>query len=778
MYHSLMLLAGMLVLFYSPSLPDIAEIIILAVSSLLLYRSKFRQMHFLASFLLAYSWAGAYASYHQTGNLPNVLVNQTALLSACIIRVKKHSANYQRVVAKVSKASVQGKEVTFKGKVSLSYYSAEKMQNKIGWCGEIFAKLKPVHGRLNRRGFDYEAWAYVEKIKALGTIKKQFDFEPSERMYHRFLQFKSTLVEELTLKLGHSKSFELVISLALGERDLISNEVWTVLRQTGTSHLLAISGLHIGFVFWMMSKISTLIWRYLGGLSLFISAQKMGWLSGLAFSLGYLLLAGLPLSGCRAWVMLVCCVCIRLFDKRVEFNYSLLVALWGILLVWPSSVLAIGFWFSFIAVALILSQFSHIKLRLRSTSKRLAYRQVNKFKELAKIQCLLSLAIIPLNVIYFGEISLISPLANLIAVPLVTLFILPLILIGILLHLLGFADASELLHLYSVDFLDRLLDGLIVLNQVKGSVTMPVVSHLYSWCLILMAIFVYRHYRLWPGRWLLCLLFVPLVMAPESKFKPGEFAVTVFDVGQGLALWLKSSNHNILIDTGFGTENGFNHFDATIYPAFKAAGVNKIDALILSHGDADHAGGLSALLQSDLQIGQIYSSRKLAQSVGVYCDHRLTWQWDDIRFRFLTTDKVTGINNQSCVLSIRSPLGSVLFPGDIERESELKLVRQYKNSLAAQVLIVPHHGSSSSSSAHFIHEVNPQLAIFSAGYLNRYGHPNKKIVRRYTNASVELLNTACQGQIRLLIDESGLTYESLRQKRPPFWRHQCQAPLL
>ena len=774
MYHSLMLLAGMLVLFYSSSLPAVAVIFILAVTAVVLYQSKLRCIRLLASFILAYCWAGGYAVYQQSNNLENVPINQPLRVSGCITDLIIHSANYHRIVIDVSKVSRNGEALGFKGKASLSYYKTGENSYQNGWCGEMIAKLKPVHGHINQRGFDYEAWAYVEKIKALGTLKQLLEIKPGEGVYHRYLQFKSKLVDALSQKLDHRNSFPLLISLALGERDLIENDTWMLLRRTGTSHLLAISGLHIGFVFWMVSLLSTWIWRNLGSLALLISAQKVGWLTGLVFAGGYLLLAGLPLSGRRAWVMLACCVGIWVFDARIEFKQSLIVALWVILLVSPSSVLAIGFWFSYVAVALIVSQFAHFNLRLNPHSGLFAHQKVKKIATLVKIQCLLSIAIIPLNVIYFGEISLISPLANLIAVPLVTLMILPTIFLGTILFAIGLPEISQPLHLFALSLLDGLLGGLALLSKIKGSLTMPVLSHQFCWYLLMIGIFIYQHFRQWPGRWVLCVLFIPLSFNPQAKLQAGEFELNVFDVGQGLAIWFRSADHNMLIDTGYGVDKGFSYFETTIYPVLMAAGVSKLDVLVLSHGDADHAGGLNALLRSELKVDRIYSSKRQAQTLGLYCDDKQAWQWNEISFRFLTSENVAGKNNQSCVLKIHSKYSSVLLPGDIERESELALLRQYKDMLETNLLIVPHHGSSSSSTAHFLHAVNPDTAIVSAGYLNRYGHPTIKIISRYKKAKIALFNTACHGQIRFAVHENDVTYMSLRQKSPPFWRHQCR----
>ena len=773
MYHSLMLLAGMLLLFYSPSLPTIAGLCLLALSSLVLYQSRLYCIRLLATLILAYGWAGADAIYNQANDLSKTLVNQSVLLSACIIRFKIHDSNYQRILIDVSQASQSGKAIAFKGKVSLSNYSAETDQYQKGWCGKLTARLKPVHGRLNQRGFDYEAWAYVEKIKATGSLQHLYKFEPGSDIYNRYLQFKSSLVSAISQTLEHTQSFELVISLALGERDLISTDVWAVLRQSGTSHLLAISGLHIGLVFWMMSTISTLIWRNSGWFSLVISAQKAGWLSGLAFAGGYLLLTGLPLSGRRAWVMLACCVGVWVFDKRIEFKHTLVFALWVILLLWPSAVLAIGFWFSYIAVALIISQFVHLNINFNSKPGLLNHRISQRIKDLVKIQCLLSVAISPLNVIYFGEISLISPLANLIAVPLVTFIILPVILTGTFLQLADYLVLSKPILVFAADCLDWLFSGLKLLSDLKGSLLMPKIDGSYSWYLLLIGIFVFNQYRAWPGRWVICLLLFQLMMSPKSKFQSAEFELNMFDVGQGLSIWVRTANRNILIDTGFGIDNGFSHFENTIYPVLKAHGVNKLDLLVLSHGDSDHAGGVNALLDSDIYINQIYTSKQLAQALGVFCDHRISWRWDDIKFSFLTQENVFGDNNQSCVLKVDSKFGSVLLPGDIEHESEIKLVRQYAHKLSAEILIVPHHGSSTSSTPHFLHYVSPKLAVVSAGYLNRYGHPTLKVVQRYKNRNVRLLDTACNGEISIVINQQGLTYSSLRQTSSPFWRHQC-----
>lgn len=768
-----MLLAGMLLLFYSSSLPSVAVVCLLIFAGVTCYRFKIPLIRLLATFLVAFGWAGLFAIYNNANDLPDALVNQTSTLSGCILRVKRHAPSYQRILINVTEVIDDGASVEFQGKASLSHFGAVNGQFHNGWCGVMTANLKPVHSRLNRRGFDYEAWAYVEDIKALGTLVQLYDFKPGTDLYSRYLQLKSAMTDDLRQALSHKNAYELVISLALGERELIETGVWKVLRQSGTGHLLAISGLHIGLVFWMGSALSALIWRVSGNLPLYICAQKAGWLCGLACAGGYLLLTGFPLSGRRAWVMLACWVCVGIFNKRIELKQTLVIALWLILLIWPSSVLAIGFWFSYVAVALILSQLAHYKIRLNTQSSLSDHRITGKISQLIKLQCFLSLAICPLNVIYFGEISLISPLANLIAVPLVTFVILPVILLGTISHFAGWYIYSEPMLSYAADCLNWLYTGLSALTGVRGSLVMPQIVHTYAWILLLAGVFTYDQFRLWPGRWMLCFLFLPLLMIPNKQLNTGEYELSIFDVGQGLSIWFRSANHNMLVDTGFGIENSFNYFEHIIYPVLKAKGVNKLDTLVISHGDIDHAGGLSALIGSDLGVGQIFSSKTQSQSLGRFCGNKVAWQWDGIEFRFLTQEQVTGENNQSCVLKIHSNYGSALLPGDIERESELQLLRQFRELLDSQILIVPHHGSSTSSTPHFLSAVQPRIAAVSAGYLNRYGHPAGKIVDRYKTRNIKMLNTACGGELIFSIRKHGISHSQLRYKKQPFWRHRC-----
>lgn len=768
-----MLLAGMLLLFYGPSLPDVTVIILLLVLVPVCYRSRIYLIRLLATFCLAYGWAGLHALHSHSQELPGSVVNQPLQVSGCILGLKIHSADYQRLLVDVTQVSHNGERVDFSGKASLSYYNAANNRMENGWCGEMKARLKPVHGRLNRRGFDYEAWAYVQDIKALGTIKEIHEIGPGNGVLNRYRLLRSSAIDKLSHALQQGSSFGLVLSLALGERDDIPADHWKVLRHSGTSHLLAISGLHIGLVFWFVSTISTLIWRSCAGLSLFVAAQKAGWLSGLIVSGGYLLLAGCPLSGRRAWVMLACCVLLWLCDKRIDFRHALALALWVILLIWPNSVLSIGFWFSYVAVALILTQFVHLEIK-PAARQGLRHRScLDKIKSLVKMQCLLSVAIMPLTVIYFGEISLVSPLANLFAVPLVSFLILPLILAGTVFLFAGWQALSQPLLGLAAFGLDGLFSVLSFFSALGGSVFLPQIEYSYSWSLLLLGGFVILVFSRWPGRWMVCLLIVPLIVNSKNSMRPGEYALTVFDVGQGLSVWIKSPNHNMLVDTGFGLKNGFNYFDSVIYPVLKSAGVDKLDVLVLSHGDADHAGGLHALKRSDMEVTQIYSSAELANTIGDYCDPDISWQWDGVRFRFLTREYGSSDNNQSCVLRVHSGLGSALLPGDIESQSELQLVMEYPHLLNVDLLIVPHHGSATSSTPHFLTAVSPSLAVISAGYLNRYGHPAPWVVERYQKRDIKLLNTACGGEITIHISEQGTEDHALRPSRQPFWRHQC-----
>ena len=773
MYHSLMLLAGMLCLFhgfYLPSVHVLAGMFI--VSSLFLLFRQFGTK-LIVVFLLGYCWAGLFANYSASQNSLQSLINQPLEVSGCLLNIKNHSSNYQRLLLEAEEIFLNDQLTGFKGKISLGNYQPLNTNIKPGWCGQFTVTLKPVHGRLNQHGFDYEAWAYVQNIKAVGVLKQVNESYPGQSLVNRYLQFRSKLADDLGVLTADSPVSPLIISLALGNRNLMTEDQWSVLRRTGTSHLLAISGLHIGLVFWFTALISSLCWRAFIKACLILPAQKAGWIMGLIVSGIYLILTGLPLSGQRAWIMLVITTALLLGDEKTSFSRCFSLALVIILIIWPSSVLSVGFWFSFAAVGLILLQFIHVDVSPTIKPAILNAVIIQKVALVLILQVVLSLSMLPLSLLFFGELSLISPLANIIAIPLVSFFILPQILSGLVLLVCGWSDFSALCFDQAQTWLNYLYQWLNNLVELNWAWMMPVLYQQISIMLIFIGIILWRYYRLWPGKWLLGLLVLPLIMNPKPNLQSGEFKLEVFDVGQGLAVWIQTRDKNLLVDTGFDNASGFSYFDSVIYPVLSANVVAKLDAVVISHGDADHSGGLIALMNSRLKPEEVFTSESNLDQGFKFCRAGYKWNWNKVSFEFLTQHHVSGENNRSCVLKISGQYGSALLPGDIEKEAERSLVANYDDRLATQVLIAPHHGSRTSSTYSFLQSVNPELVIFSAGYLNRYSHPAQKIINRYRDKDISLLNTACHGQVTVKFLASGIQSASMRENKQPFWRHQC-----
>lgn len=772
MYHSLMLLAGMLALFHSPVLPGIPVFIFILCLALCLWCFKRQWAQLAAMLVFGTGWAGLYAHFNQFHELPVELVGKKVILGGCLEQARIYSSGYQRVLINVEHTRLDDASSGFKGRVSLARYTSDGPKLEPGWCGQFDAVLKPVHGTLNERGFDAGAWSYVHGIRARGTLKQAAQIHPGTSLVNRYHQYRQALYHELADCLPDSASKSLLVSLSMGERQLMTDRQWQVLRRSGTSHLLAISGLHIGLVFWFTSLFAAMLWRWCGCMSLRCPAQKAGWITGLCLAGAYLALTGLPLSGRRAWVMLAIAVLVLCIDEQADFRRGLVWALVLVLLAWPASVLSAGFWFSFAAVALILLQFSHTRIRPgRGEIKH--YPWFRGLRALLAIQVVLSLSMLPLALVYFGEMSLVSVLANLFAIPAVSFVILPSLLSGLVLLASGLGQLADVLFAiaqFGLDALYRLLEMLVALDWAWY---MPRINHMTGWLGLLAGIFTWLFLRDWPGRWMLLVMPLTLFLRPAPSLNTGEFDLEVLDVGQGLAVWLHTREHNLLVDTGFGAGDGFNYVDAVIVPVLAAQGVSNLDRTVISHEDADHAGGLNALMVSPLEPGIVY--RSLRDQAGIrYCRAGETWQWDGIDFEFVTTTQASGENNQSCVLKITSDFGSVLLPGDIEREAERVLAREYTQNLAANILVAPHHGSKTSSTRVFLNRVNPKIAIFSTGYLNRYGHPADEVRKRYRDRGARLFNTACDGAVRVKVRHDGITTYTLRNWKQSFWRHRCE----
>jgi competence protein ComEC len=449
-------------------------------------------------------------------------------------------------------------------------------------------------------------------------------------------------------------------------------------------------------------------------------------------------------------------------NRNFSPGQILAIALLAVLIPDPWAVISAGFWLSFGAVALI----------LYVTAYRL--EKSHWLMEYANVQWAMAIGLTPLLLGLFQQASLVSPIANAVAIPLVSLIVVPLALLGAVLP-----SEMPLWLAHSVmGGVTYFLEGLNALPQPVWTQHAPP-----AWSIVIAvlgALWVLLP-RGFPARWLGFLLMLPMFLNKPEPPAEGALRLIVFDVGQGLAVAAQTRNHALLYDTGPDFSGEADSGNRILVPALRALGINKLDSLVLSHDDSDHTGGAASIMQA-LPVGWVSSSlaatHPLLQSTGDArrCRDGERWEWGGVQFEMLhpapdSDAKKQHDNERSCVLRIRAGGHSVLLAGDIEKDAEMRLIREHGSGLRASLLVAPHHGSKSSSGQEFIAATRPDYVVFTAGYLNRFGHPHREVLQRYADSGAALLRSDEDGAILITIDGQNLQVERYRKTHRRYWTH-------
>jgi competence protein ComEC len=627
----------------------------------------------------------------------------------------------------------------------------------VGQRWQWIVRLKAPRGFANPGGFDYEGWLFRNNIHATGYVRDTRTMRSRNRLlgenhqwFYGLNRFRESLVDKLHRALPGNGFGGLVTALLVGHRQDITTEQWSTLTGTGTNHLMAISGLHIGLVAGMVYWLMVRLWRRLPRLVLHLAAPRAAAIFALLAALVYAALAGFTLPTQRA-VIMVSIVMLALWRQRpVNPGQVLAIALFAVLLYDPVSVISGSFWLSFGAVAIILYTMSG-RLPMKSW-----------WWKWGRVQWVIAVGLFPLLLYWFQQVPLLSPLANFVAVPWVSFVTVPLTLAGGLTLMLWPALAQGLLLVAagSLAALWPLLESLANINEALWFSSQPPVWTFLpaavgiSWLLAPRGV---------PARWVGAVWLLPLVFFPRQHIPDGAVRLTVLDVGEGLATVIRTAEHVAVYDTGPRYSAQFNAGDAVVVPFLRARGIDAIDRLILSHDDRDHTGGYDAIIRQ-MPVTEVMATANVRWQghEPSAVDHEscvagTRWSWDGVRFRVLhprVDFQDARDNNWSCVIQIITQTDKILLTGDIEQRVETELVKYFASdddNLRADVLIVPHHGSRSSSSDAFVRAVDPEYALISAGYKNRYGLPKADILQRYRDRGAHILQTDTSGAISLLL---------------------------
>jgi competence protein ComEC len=654
--------------------------------------------------------------------------------------------------------------------VQLSWYTTAPAI-AIGQQWQLVVRLKRPHGFGNPGGFDYEAWLYQQDIHATGYVRNKPESQSFNRslglnrsFLFRLHQVREHLSETIAAQLSQHSLTGLITALVVGDRERIDSEQWRVLTATGTNHLMAISGLHIGLVAGLVFFLVSRCWRRLPRAPLYLATPKAAALGAILAALAYAALAGFSLPTQRALIMVVVAMLAILLQRPVIPSQILAIALLAVLLYDPSAVINGSFWLSFGAVAIIF------------------YTMVGRLPvpgwwwKWGRIQWVIAVGLAPILLFWFQQVPLISPVANFIAVPVVSIVTVPLSLIsGCLLMIWpSLAQGGLVLAVLSLELLWPVLETFAHLDQLLWRGPQPP-----SWTLLPAVIGL-----LWllapkgtPARWAGLFWMLPLVFFSKPSIEHGTARLTVLDVGHGLAAVVHTANHVLLYDTGPRFSEQFDAGSAVVIPYLQHQGITMLDRVILSHNDIDHTGGFESIRQQ-VPVREVLQSATmpLVRSDAQFCTTDIQWQWDGVGFRVLhpAPDYLDEQdNNMSCVVQITTRSDKLLLTGDMERQVENKLVKYFSandDNLRADVLVVPHHGSRSSSSEYFVQAVTPEYALVSVGYRNRYGLPKEDVVQRYRRVGATVLQTHMTGAITVTLGAGQLIIPDLyRAEHRRYW---------
>lgn len=714
--------------------------------------------------VLAFAWCAWRAGIVMHQRLPRANEHEDFDVTGVVTGLPQVRSDATRFVLRVRSAERNGKPFDLHGRLRLAWYGAPRAAARPCASWRLHVRLHRPRGYMDPGAYDGERHALAARISAVGYVRSEGPNRELGVPSWCVDGLRDRIARAITHALGAGQGAHLLRALAVGDKRKLAADDWRRARANGISHLLAISGFHIGVAALLGAWLVAALWRWWPELGRYVPRGIVQTLLALVCAAGYAVLAGLGLPTLRALLMIAVLALARISRRHLRAGQALSLALGAILVTDPLAVLAPGFWLSFTAVGLL--------IHLVDASHGRGWR--GYLKGAGQAQVLMTVALLPLTAWFFGQGAPWGLLANLFAIPLVSLVVVPLTLLGIL--------AMPLPPLIT-NTLWRLASAVIeMLWHVLGSMARLPGAHWYlpavSWPALVLAcvgalwLFVPRGLR---GRWLGLLLWLPLLWPARTPIADGAFRVSVLDVGQGLAVTVRTRHHLLVYDTGARFPSGFNYGDAVVLPSIRSAGRGGADLIMISHGDNDHVGGARAVVRAYPQARRLSGEPGRMPVPMAACHAGQAWTWDGVRMRVLSpagkSSATSHRNDRSCVLLVRGTGGRLLLTGDSTKRVEPAVAKAVPAGLPL-LLTVPHHGSNTSSSMPFIRALHPVLAIVSAGWHNRYGHPSKDVLARYARAGVPVLNTAREGAVVVDVPAHGPPRVRARWRRRNlrYWR--------
>ncbi|HEX5126626.1 MAG TPA: DNA internalization-related competence protein ComEC/Rec2 [Rhodocyclaceae bacterium] len=656
--------------------------------------------------------------------------------------------------------------------LSLAWYAegrgAEQMPPpnlRAGQRWQLTVRLKRPHGNLNPAGFDYEGWMFERGVRATGYVRQSSDNRMLAEPQHGFLptidRMRESIRDRFRAALPNAPWAGVLIALAVGDQASITADQWKLFSQTGVTHLMSISGSHITLFAALVAWIMRFAWRCFPRLGLRLPAQKAAVLAGALAAAFYVALAGFGVPAQRTLYMLMVVALALWFGRGSQALRTLLFALLVVLLIDPWAVLSAGFWLSFAAVGVLMLIAAG---RFGKDGFVMAW---------LRAQWAIVVISLPLLLGIFQQFSLVSPLANVIAIPVVSAVITPLALLFAAVPLTPFAQLAHWLLALMMKVLAWMASWPVAVRQQAAPpgwlVALAVLAGL--WALLPRGV---------PGRWTALLVFPVMLAWSPPRPAMGEMKMTVIDVGQGLSVHVQTARHDFLFDAGPQYSEDSDSGQRIIVPYLRAQGVRHLDGMFISHNDNDHFGGAASVFDAvpvDWWESSLPADHPLRQRPNphVACARGQTWQWDSVRFEVLhpTSEFATRKDNdRSCVLHVSAMHGSALLTGDIETPSERDILAWSPREVRADVLIAPHHGSNTSSHQAFVDAVGARVVVFPVGYRNRFHHPAPAVVERYAQTGARLSRSDFDGAVTFMFEDRKIDIRRERVEQARYWHGQ------
>ena len=755
--YLLLFAAGCVLAAAVPLLPGWWSITILCL--LALGAIAWRRTRLLGVLLLGALWLLVHAQWQMDQQWPDQRTGETLLVSGTAVGLIEQREQGIRFEFRPDRTGV---DADLPSRVLVNWFRPS-MHVEPGSRWRLELRLSPPDGRDNPTGFDFQRYLLSRRIGATATVRDEFEVLEQERggQVNRLRQRLATVLQAESTRLDAAA---LKRALGLADRSAMTPELSDLLRRTGTAHLLAISGLHVGMVAAIGALVCSIFLAPLVLVQQRFDRRRLALAGGLAAASAYAMLAGFTLPTQRALIMLAVVALAFFLRRTIAPAHALLLALVAVLLFDPLAPLSTGFWLSFAAVAVLIWAFAW--------RPAVGESQAQWLTGLLRAQLVIAVGLLPLNVGVFQQLVPAAFFANLVAIPLVGFWILP----ALLLEMAGIALDQPTAIVSSTGE-----KGLVWLVGFLAWIDGFEVSHAHvaggSWKVVLPAV-VGALWLLapkgWPARWLGAPLLLPLLLARPDVLREGELELWLLDAGDGLAAIVRSDTEVLLYDTGPGDGQGGDMIGRELDGLLARLDMTSIDRLVVSHAHRGHAGGLGSV-EHRLPADRIYSS---IEGVGQRCSAGQEWQAGEYRFRMLHPS--TGLPdlgaNSSCVLHVSGPGGGVLLTGGIDASVEARLVQLFGGP-PADVLVLSAGGHRRASSNAFLQVVSPQLALASVRRHDRFGRPHPEAVSSATDSGARLVSTGHCGALRIRLREGQPAgVRSMATLNPRFWKPRTGCP--